>query len=131
MTAAPCERPSSLRPRREAERGVEERIAVVPHKPRGHLPGKGLAELLRVHTDVGVGVTLTCRMRRRSWASTTRTKSTRPVIVGTVKKSMTTSEATWFRRIVRHVWDGGRRRRGISREIVRWETARPSFMSSP
>src|SRR5438874_3927181 len=27
----------------------------------------------RVHADVGCGVTLTCRMRRRSWAKTTKT----------------------------------------------------------
>ena len=33
------------------------------------------------------------------------------------KKSMATVEPRWFARTVRHVCDGGIRRRGISREI--------------
>jgi len=37
---------------------------------------------------VGCAVTLTCTIRRRSRDKTTKTKSTRKVAVGTVKKSM-------------------------------------------
>ena len=49
---------TAVKPKRRdgvAERGVEDRIAVVQHKPRSHLPGKGLAELLACP----------CRRRRR------------------------------------------------------------------
>jgi hypothetical protein len=61
-------------------------------------------------------------MRRRSWARTTKTNEIRQVSVGTAKKSMATVEARWFERNVRHVCEGGVRRRGISREIVRSDT---------
>jgi ATP-dependent phosphoenolpyruvate carboxykinase len=37
-------------------------------------------------------------MRRRSWASTTKTYSTSNPIVGTVKKSTDTMDFTWFSR---------------------------------
>ena len=42
--------------------------------------------------------------------------------VGTAKKSMATVEPRWFSRNVRQVCEGGVRRRGISREIVRSDT---------
>ena len=51
--------------------------------------------------------------------------------VGTEKKSMATVEPRWFSRNVRHVCEGGDRRRRISREIVRSDTANPSFNNSP
>ena len=43
---------------------------------------------------------MTCRMRRRSWARTTRTNRIRQVSVGTEKKSMATVEPRWFLRNV-------------------------------
>jgi hypothetical protein len=55
----------------------------------------------------------------------------RQVSVGTEKKSMATVEPRWFARNVRHVCEGGDRRRRISREIVRSDTANPSFNNSP
>jgi hypothetical protein len=51
--------------------------------------------------------------------STRSTNNTRPVTVGTVKKSIDAADATWFVRNVRHVCDGGRRRRVNRRETVR------------
>jgi hypothetical protein len=62
---------------------------------------------------------------------TTKTKRIRQVSVGTGKKSMATVEPTWFSRNVRQVCEGGVRRRGISREIVRSDTSNPSFNNSP
>jgi hypothetical protein len=50
--------------------------------------------------------------------------------VGTVKKSKETRAWTWLARKVRHVWDGGVRRFGISRDTVRSERSRPSLRSS-
>jgi hypothetical protein len=55
---------------------------------------KGLDHLLRrPHSAVGCAVVLRCRMRRRWWESTTAMKSTRPVSVDTVKKSMEAADA--------------------------------------
>jgi hypothetical protein len=70
-------------------------------------------------------------MRRRSWARITTTNRIRQVSVGTEKKSMATVEPRWFSRNVRQVCEGGVRRRGISREIVRSDTSNPSFNNSP
>src|SRR5262249_695182 len=44
-----------------------------------------------------------CRIRRRWWARTIRTKSTRKPAVGTVKKSMKTRPWTWLVRNVREL----------------------------
>lgn len=60
-----------------------------------------------------------------------KTNSSRHVIVGTAKKSTATVEPRWFFRNVRQVCEGGLRRRGIRREIVRSETSNPSFYNSP
>ena len=54
--------------------------------------GKASRSCCRLHADVGCGVTLTCRIRRRSWARTTKTNRSRQVKVGTAKKSMATVE---------------------------------------
>jgi len=116
---------------RPTERRVEGRVAVVEEEPRVRVVGKASRSCCRVHADVGCGVTLTCRMRRRSWARTTKTNSIRQVSVGTAKKSMATVEPRWFSRNVRQVCEGVVRRRGISREIVRSETSNPSFNNSP
>src|SRR6267142_5512371 len=53
------------------------------------------------------------------------------VTVGTTKKSTETRSATWFWRKVRQVCEGGFRRRGMSRPIVRCEMLRPSLRRSP
>jgi hypothetical protein len=116
---------------RPTERGVERRVAVVEEESRIRVVGKASRSCCRVQADVGCSVTLTCRMRRRSWTNTTKTKRIRQVSVGTVKKSMATVEARWFWRNVRQVCEGGVRRRGISREIVRSDTSNPSFSNSP
>ena len=50
----------------------------------------------RVHPDVGCCVTFTCKMRRRSWARTTKTNRSWQVSVGTAKKSTETVEPRWF-----------------------------------
>jgi hypothetical protein len=55
---------------------------------------------------------------------------TRPVTVGTVKKSIDAAASTWFVRNVLHVCDGGRGRVN-RRETVRSEMAMPSVRSSP
>jgi hypothetical protein len=70
-------------------------------------------------------------LAHESWAKTTKTNRIRQVSVGTEKKSMATVEPTWFSRNVRQVCEGGVRRRGISREIVRSDTSNPSFNNSP
>src|SRR5262252_5826788 len=51
--------------------------------------------------------------RRRAWLSTTSTKSTRKVAVGTVKKSKAIRSLAWFLRNARHACDGGRRGRSM------------------
>jgi hypothetical protein len=116
---------------RPTECRVEDRVAVMEEEPRVRVVGKSLAELLSGPSDVGCWVTLTCRMRRRSWAKTTKTNRIRQVSVGTAKESMATVEPRWFSRNVRQVCEGVVRRRGISREIVRSETSNPSFNNSP
>jgi len=55
--------------------------------------GKASTTCCAAHSAVGCAVTLACRMRRRWCDSTTRTKSTRPVSVGTVKKSIEAADA--------------------------------------
>jgi hypothetical protein len=94
-------------PDRPIERRVEGRVAVVRRNRAFGSSGKASRSCCRVHVDVGCGVTLTCRMRRRSWARTTRTKRSRQVSVGTAKRSMATVEPRWFARNVRHVCEGG------------------------
>jgi hypothetical protein len=49
-------------------------------------------------------------MRRRAWAKITSAKSSRPVALGTTKKSAATICPMWLVKNVRHVCDGGRRR---------------------
>jgi hypothetical protein len=56
--------------------------------------GKASRSCCRVQADVGCCVTLTCRMRRRSWARRPKTNRIRQVSVGTAKKSMATVEPT-------------------------------------
>ena len=116
---------------RPTERRAEGRVAVVEEEPRVRGVGKGLAELLsgpcgrwvRRHIDMQDASPVVGR--------TTSTKRIRQVSVGTEKKSMATVEPRWFARNVRHVCEGGDRRRRISREIVRSDTANPSFNNSP
>jgi hypothetical protein len=84
-----------------------------------------------IHAADGLLVTLTLRMRRRSWASTSNTNSTWKNTVGTVKKSTDTSASTWFSRNARHVCDGGFFRRGMHLETVASDTRMPSLSSSP
>ena len=114
-----------------AERRVEGRVAVVEDESQVRIVREGLADLLSGLCGGGMPRELTCRMCRRSWARTTKTNRIGQVSVGTAKKSTATVERRWFSRNVRHVCEGGVRRRGISREIVRSETASPSFNSSP
>ena len=81
-----------------------------------------------VQPAVGCAVTLTCTIRRRSWARTTNTKSTRKVAVGTVKKSMDASWDTWLARNARQVRDGGfRGRRPRYFATVAWEMSNPEL----
>jgi hypothetical protein len=55
--------------------------------------GKASTTCCAAHSAVGCAVVLIWRMRRRWWESTTTTKSTRPVSVETVKKSIAAAEA--------------------------------------
>jgi len=50
--------------------------------------GKACRNCCTIYLLVGCSVTLTCKIRRRSWLITKKQYSTRNVIVGTVKKSM-------------------------------------------
>src|SRR6516165_37033 len=112
-----------------------------PSPPDGVLPndredgavsfGKASTICWAVHSAVGCSVTFKGTTRRRWWASTTRTKNTRRLTVGTVKKSRATRSRRWLARNVRQVWDGGVCRFGRSRETVRSATSIPSFCSSP
>src|SRR3989441_6106199 len=62
-------------------------IPVPDHMPRAlFLPHPSIS-CRAVHSAVGCSVTLKCTSRRRRWLSTTSTKRTRKVAVGTVKKS--------------------------------------------
>jgi hypothetical protein len=69
--------------------------------------GKASTICWAVQWAVGCSVTLKWTTRRRSCASTTRTKSTRRLALETVKKSIETRSRTWLARNVRQVW--GRR----------------------
>src|SRR6266849_9963854 len=60
-----------------------------------------------------------------------KTKSTRKVAVGTVKKSHATISATWLFRKVFHVGDDGLRRFGRYFSTVDLATSMPSLCSSP
>src|ERR1700681_3876105 len=60
--------------------------------------GKASISCWAVHAEVGCSVTLTCTMRQRSCAIRTSTKSTRPVSVETVKKSIETRAERWLAR---------------------------------
>src|SRR4029453_1453971 len=84
-----------------------------------------------VHRAVGASVTLTWTTRRRLCARTTKTNKTLNSTVGTVKKSTETRLPMWLSRNVRHVCDGGVRRRPRYLETVACEISRPSFWSSP
>jgi hypothetical protein len=58
-----------------------------------------------------------------------KTKRTRNLAVGTVKKSTETMSCAWFFRNVRQVCDGGFRRRGMYFETAAWLISIPSFCS--
>src|SRR5712671_1791936 len=80
--------------------------------------GKASTSCWAVHAEVGCSVTLTCTMRRRSCEIRTSTKSTRPVSVETVKKSIETMAERWLARKIRHGRDGGRESCASIRETV-------------
>jgi hypothetical protein len=79
-----------------AERRIEGRVAVVEEESDGAIIRERLPELLAGPRGGGCAVTLRCRMRRRSWARTTKTNRIRQVSVGTAKKSTATVESRWF-----------------------------------
>src|SRR5215470_14586756 len=84
-----------------------------------------------VQAAVGCSVTLKCNTRRRSYANTMNTYSTRKVAVGTVRKSIETNSRKWLSRNVRQVCDGGFLPLGISRETDLSEISIPSLSNSP
>ena len=55
-------------------------------------------------TASGLGVTLQCRIRRRSWAITKKPYRTPKVRVGTVTKSVAAMASRWLRRNVNQCW---------------------------
>jgi hypothetical protein len=71
-----------------------DRVPIPEEIARRSIPGKRIDDLLAVHCAVGCSVMLTCTMRRRSCASMIKTKSTRKVAVGTVKKSQAMRSST-------------------------------------
>jgi hypothetical protein len=73
-----------------AERRIERRVAVVRNRAVATSENASRS-CWRVHAEVGCAVTLRYRMRRRSWARTTKTNRIRQVSVGTAKKSIATS----------------------------------------
>ena len=68
-----------------------------------------------------------CTTRRRSWARSTRTNSSRHVTVGTTKKSAATNCCAWLVKNVRHVCEGRGRRRTI---IQRGATPHPGALKN-
>jgi len=109
---------------------VVDAVPVSQQVPWRGVLGEGLNQLLGGPVEVGRSVQLTCTMRRRWCEIKTTTKSTRPVSVETVKKSIETRAERWFARNVRHGWEG-RDSCASSRETVRSEISIPSFRSSP
>jgi hypothetical protein len=101
-------------------------------RPLGSLCGAGTGPSTGFITrdPVGYCVTLKWTIRRRSWTSTTNTRSTLSVAVGTTKKSIETSSWTCWSRNVRHVAEGGLRRRGWYVSTVDFATWIPSLRSS-
>jgi hypothetical protein len=86
------------------ERLAVDLVAIAEKAGRRRVARKG------VHDRLGrpvCSVMLKCRTRRRGWARTTRTKSTRKHAAGTATKSRETRSRTWLARKVRPVWDGG------------------------
>ena len=71
-----------------------DRVAIAEEVGRGGVAREGVHELLGRPGGGGCSVTLKWRTRRRSWASTTKTNSTRKRAVGTVKKSIETRSRT-------------------------------------
>ena len=69
-------------------------VAIVEEVGRGGVVREGVHELLGRPGGGGCSVTLKWRTRGRSWASTTKTNSTRKRAVGTVKKSIETRSRT-------------------------------------
>lgn len=120
-----------------AGHAAPERIAV-DHVPVSHEPSRrgvireGINNLLRGAAGGRmVGNREVDAIRRRWCARSTKTKSARPVTVGTVKKSIDTRAATWLARNVRHVWGGRGRRRRRKRETVCSEMSMQSCAISP
>ena len=93
--------------------------------------GECADDLLGSPVCAGFAVTLKSTTRRRSQDSTTKTKSTRNVAVGTTKKSTAAMPLRWFSRNERHVGDGGLRRLAMYFSTVLFATSIPSFASSP
>ena len=66
----------------------------IPWTQRGAVSsGKASTTCCAAHSAVGCAVVLIWTMRRRWWESTSTTKSTRPVSVDTVKKSIEAADA--------------------------------------
>ena len=72
-----------------------------------------------------------CASRRRWWASTTNTKSTLNLTVGTAKKSMATRSFAWLLRNACQVGDEGFSGRSMYLSTVDFATSIPSLRSSP
>ena len=80
-----------------------------------------------VHAAVGCSVTATCTTRRRSWARSTKTNSSRHVTVGTTKKSAAISCCAWLVKNVRQVCEGSGWGQAMYVATVVWETVKPEL----
>jgi len=94
--------------------------------------GKASRSCQTIHSALGRAVTLNWTIRRRAWCKMTKTYNTRPVIVGTVKKSITAVQSMWLRMNTRQVEDRGPLSRSRPRyfEIVARATLCPSMAGS-
>jgi hypothetical protein len=98
---------------------------------RGGLVGERVDDLLARPPGAGGVGDVAVHDASSFVARTTNTYSKRNVAVGTTKKSIAAARGIWLARNVRHVCDGGVKRRGMARDTVASLTAKPSLSNSP
>jgi hypothetical protein len=116
---------------RPTERRVEGRVAVVEEEPRVRVVGKGLADLPSGPGGRGVRRYIDMQDAPSVVSQDNKDEEYPAGEHGHSEEVDGDGRAEMFSRNVRHVCEGGLRRRGISREIVRSDTSNPSFINSP
>jgi hypothetical protein len=113
------------------ERWVEGRVAVVEEEPRVRVVGEGLAELLSGPGGRGVLRHIDMQDAPPVVGEDDEHEENPAGERGYREEVDGDGGADRFSRNIRQVCEGGVRRRGISREIVRSDTSNPSFNNSP